>query len=117
MAAGEGIEMKADQIEKAFSTAWKAHKSPEKHYLVEKNTRVNPSEVIISFPASGSVKDWYSGTTFGETKIDLKLFPSLKSIGNNEAAKVNEAFLKRFQDILDKSAFKDEVTTLLPIIT
>lgn len=106
---GESIEMRAERIEKAFTVSSKAHKSPEKHYLVEKISRSNPPEVTISFPASGDFKDWYSKTTFGETKIDLSLFPTLRSIGNSEAALVNEASLQRFQDILAKSPLKDEV--------
>jgi enhanced disease susceptibility 1 protein len=98
-------ELSAERIDKSFDASLKAHKKPERHYLLEKN----PSEVIISFPASGAFKDWYSKTTFGETEIDLKLFRSLKSIGNNEAAKVNQFFLQRFKDILAKSSLEDEV--------
>jgi len=102
-------ELSAERIDKSFALSWKAHRTPEKLYLLEKNNRSNPPEVIISFPASGAFKDWYSKTTFGETEIDLKLFRSLKSIGNNEPAKVNQFFQQRFQDILAKSSLEEEV--------
>lgn len=102
-------ELSAERIDKSFAASLKAHKTPEKLYLIEKNNKSNPPEVIISFPASGVFNDWYSKTTFGETEIDLKLFRSLKSIGNNEAAKVNQFFLQRFKDILAKSTLEEEV--------
>lgn len=108
----ESMELSADKIEKSFAAALKVHKTPEKHYLLEKNNKTNPPEVIISFPASGAFKDWYSKTTFGETEIDLSLFPSLRSIGNNEPALVNKSFLQRFKDILTKSSLRDEVLYL-----
>ncbi|KAK7322577.1 hypothetical protein VNO77_25965 [Canavalia gladiata] len=94
---GESEEMRGEQIERAFSFAWMVHQEPERDYLLETN---NGSEIFISFPGSGTVQDWYSQTTFGETKIDLGLFPSLKSIGNTEPASVNQAFQNRFQRIL-----------------
>lgn len=100
--------MKGEFIEKAYAGSVKAHKSPNKPFLVEKIIK-DSVVVTICFPGSGSAKDWYSNTNFGETKIDLTLFPSLRSIGNDEAALVNEAFLKRFLDILAKSSLKDEV--------
>ncbi|OIV97084.1 hypothetical protein TanjilG_25674 [Lupinus angustifolius] len=107
--ASDRIEISRDQIDKAFSLAWKAHKTPEKHYLIEKIRKYNRSEIIISFPASGSIKDWYSKGPFGETKVNLNLFASLKSIGNNEAASVNEAFQSRFEAIVAKSSFEVKV--------
>lgn len=107
----ESIGMSGEQIEKTFSVAWKAHKTPDKPYLLEKITKNNRSEVIISFPGSGTINDWYTGNPFGETKINLNLFPSLKSLGISEAALVNEAFLLRFEAILAKSSLEDEVLT------
>jgi hypothetical protein len=110
MAASKIIELSTERIEKSLAASLKVHKTPEKYFLLEKNSRSNPKEVIISFPASGAFKDWFSETTFGETKIDLKLFPSLRSIGNNnEPALVNKVFLQRFQDLLEKSSLKIEV--------
>jgi enhanced disease susceptibility 1 protein len=118
MAASKIIELSTERIEKSLAASLKVHKTPEKYFLLEKNSRSNPKEVIISFPASGAFKDWFSETTFGETKIDLKLFPSLRSIGNNEPALVNKFFLQRFQDLLEKSSLKIEVfithTSILP---
>ncbi|KAI4336077.1 hypothetical protein L6164_014652 [Bauhinia variegata] len=104
MAGGGILELTEDEIKMLSEKAWKAHKSAS--YLVEKN-----SKVIISFPRSGSIKDWFSGNgkPFGETEIDLTRFPSMKSVGNNKTALVNEAFQKRFQDMLSKPAFKTEV--------
>jgi len=102
--------MRGEVIEKAYGGCWRAHRSPDRPYLVEKITRNDPSEVIICFPGSDAVKDWYSRRNFGETKIDLSRFPSLRSIGNDEPALVNEAFLKRFQGILlAKPSLPDEV--------
>ncbi|TKY73451.1 EDS1 protein [Spatholobus suberectus] len=106
---GENTEMRGEVIEKAFGWSMKAHKSPDKPYLVEKIRRYDPPEVIICFPGSGAVKDWYSQKNFGETKINLDRFGSLRSIGNDEAALVNEAFLKRFEDILVKPSLEAEV--------
>lgn len=109
--AGTGISIKdlsPERIEKSFSASLKAH-SYKAPYFLEKNSRSNPKEVIISFSASGGFKDWYSKTNFGEIKIDLTLFPSLRSIGNNEPALVNQYFLQRFQEILAKSSLKDQV--------
>ena len=108
---GGCIELTGERIEKALALTRKAHKTPDKPFLVEKIPKSNPPEVYISFPGSGAAKDWYSQKPFGEGQIDLNLFPSLKSIGNNEAAKVNEAFQRRFKAILDKSSLEKEVLT------
>lgn len=102
--------MRGEVIEKAYAGSWKAHKSPDKPYLIEKINRNDPQEVIFCFPGSGAVRDWYSQKNFGETKIDLGLFPSLRSIGIDEQAFVNEAFQKKFQEILSaKPSLADEV--------
>lgn len=93
--------MKDEVIKKACSIAMKAHKSPERQlYLVEKNR--GSSDVIFSFPGSWSISDWFSRNPFGEKKIDPHppQFASLRSIGNDQVATVNEAFLIRFQAIL-----------------
>ncbi|KAF7842807.1 protein EDS1L-like [Senna tora] len=106
-AGGESIVLKEERLKKAYSQAFKAHTS-DKLYLVEK-TRGISSEVIISFPGFGPVKDWFSETLYGDTQINLSLFPSLRSIGNDEAAFVNKAFLQRFEAVLGKPSFIDEV--------
>ncbi|KAK9217204.1 hypothetical protein WN943_005829 [Citrus x changshan-huyou] len=98
---GEVISMKEEVIKKACSIAMKAHKLPEKQlYLVEKNR--GSSDVIFGFPGSWSISDWFSRSPFGEKKIDPHppQFASLRSIGNDQVATVNEAFLTRFQAIL-----------------
>lgn len=105
-----------DLINKALSLSLKAHRSPEKHYLVEKISSNSSSKVIISFPGFGSVKDWYSETPFGESQISLTLFPSLKSVGNDEAALVNKLFLQRFETIIDKTTFSIVVCISFSII-
>ncbi|KAF7806130.1 protein EDS1L-like [Senna tora] len=103
------LVLKEERLKKAYSQAFKAHTlKSDKLYLVEK-TRSISSEVIISFPGFGPVKDWFSGTSFGDTQINLNLFPSLRSIGNDEAASVNKAFLHRFEALLGKPSFIDEV--------
>ncbi|KAH9775957.1 protein eds1-related [Citrus sinensis] len=98
---GEVISMKEEVIKKACSIAMKAHKLPEKQlYLVEKNR--GSSDVIFSFPGSWTISDWFSRSPFGEKMIDPHppQFASLRSIGNDQVATVNEAFLTRFQAIL-----------------
>ncbi|BAT79574.1 hypothetical protein LR48_Vigan04g055000 [Vigna angularis] len=105
------MEKRGELIEKAYGGSLRAHKSPDRPYLIEKISRNDPSEVIISFSGSGAVKDWYSQRNFGETKIDLSLFPSLRSIGSDEPALVNETFLKRFHGIISlaRPSLADEV--------
>ncbi|KAK7317215.1 hypothetical protein RJT34_01255 [Clitoria ternatea] len=105
----ESIVVRRERIERACAGSLKVHKSPDRPYHLEKFSRTNPHEVLFSFPASGSAKDWYSQTNFGETKINLDLFPSLKTIGSEDPALVNEAFLERFLHILDTSALAAEV--------
>ncbi|KAE8124148.1 hypothetical protein FH972_019056 [Carpinus fangiana] len=108
------IGLREDQlINKACSCAMKAHKSPENPYIIEK-TLGSPETILFSFPGSWSVSDWFAQKPFGETKINRSghppKFPSLRSIGNDEVATVNEAFLRRFEDkILGSSDFQDKV--------
>ncbi|KAL5749695.1 hypothetical protein ACOSP7_024298 [Xanthoceras sorbifolium] len=104
---GEVINVREELIKKASLLATKAHKSPEKTYLVEKSR--SSSEVIFSFPGSWSVNDWFTRSPFGEKKVDLAMFPSLKNIGNEDVATVNEASLNRFEAILATSQLQIEV--------
>ena len=106
---GENKEINTDLIQKACSLAVKAHsKSSQKSYIREKTG--GSSYVIFSFPGYWSENDWYDGEPFGETKINLDLFPSLKSIGVDEHAKVNKAFLQRFVDKISRNRdFRNEV--------
>ena len=101
---GENKEIYTDLIQKACSLAVKAHKkSSQKSYILEKINIGGSSYVIFSFPGYWSEKDWYDGEPFGETKINLELFPSLRSIGIDEHAKVNKAFLQRFVDKISRN--------------
>lgn len=107
---GDNIGLKDESIiKKACSLAFKAHKATKEHYKLEKEK----DYVIISFPGSWIETDWFVvGKSFGETKVDLQLLPSLKSVGNDEAALVNEAFLNRFDQLLKFNkvpSFKSEV--------
>ncbi|KAL3835146.1 hypothetical protein ACJIZ3_009882 [Penstemon smallii] len=108
------IGLKEDFIQKACKLAMKAHeKSPGKPYIHERNR--GSAEAFFAFPGSWSVENWYSSSNstkkaFGETKVDVSKFPSLKSVGNGEIALVNEAFSRRFEDqILNNSSFIPEV--------
>lgn len=102
-------KVKDELVKKACAVAFKADKSPEKPYVLEKIRGSSESVNIIGFPASWAVTDWFASKPCGETKINLAQFPSLRSVGNDEAALVNEAFLRRFDSVLSNSALKAEV--------
>eukprot|EP00262_Sarcandra_glabra_P007521 TRINITY_DN20389_c0_g1_i1.p1 TRINITY_DN20389_c0_g1~~TRINITY_DN20389_c0_g1_i1.p1 ORF type:complete len:655 (+),score=80.31 TRINITY_DN20389_c0_g1_i1:171-1967(+) len=82
-------------------------------YLVD--GQHDPSYAIVAFPESWSVDDWFSTekAAFGDTKIDLSLFPSLKGIGNDETSVVNGAFLRQFDKTLKNSLLQEEVRKLM----
>lgn len=104
---GEGIEVNEELIKKACKLAMEAHNlSSGKPYIYKKSGSM---DVIFSFAGTWSLDGWYSNTSFGETKINSTLFPSLKSVGTDEVAMVNEAFARRFEDILNNSSLKNEV--------
>lgn len=105
---GEGIEVKDELIKKACNLAMEAHNLPSgKPYNYKKIS--GSMDVVFSFAGTWSLDGWYSNTSFGETKINSTLFPSLKSVGTDEVAMVNEAFARRFEDILNNSSLKNEV--------
>ncbi|XP_056170511.1 protein EDS1L-like isoform X2 [Syzygium oleosum] len=110
------LGIKAEVIKKALSVSIEAHKSPGKPCLVEGKIPNSPSQVVVAFPGSWSLTDWFAGDSeakpFGETKIDTKKFRSLKSISKDVDAVVNEAFMARFLRILDDGSgtFRAEVT-------
>ncbi|KAJ9163692.1 hypothetical protein P3X46_023332 [Hevea brasiliensis] len=106
---GESIGFREQVVMKLCSIDMKTHQSAGKLYVCEKIR--NSSELVFSFPGSWSVSDWFIRSPFGEVKVDLELFPSLKHIGLNEIATVNEAFLNRFRAILANTQFKKEVRT------
>ncbi|XP_038878938.1 protein EDS1L-like [Benincasa hispida] len=92
--------LKEDLIANAWSAAIKAHKHPEKPFLLDKTRDFS----VISFAGSWSPDAWFSSSdsSFGETKIDSRLFPSVRSIGVDDYAVVNSAFFQRFEGILGK---------------
>ncbi|KAL5544327.1 hypothetical protein UlMin_008111 [Ulmus minor] len=99
------VGMREELMKKAYSEAMKAHKSEK--FRLEKSSK---DVVIFSFPGSWSVQDWYSKGPFGDTEINQEFFPSLRSIGKDEFATVNEAFQERFQSIKDNNPqFEKEV--------
>lgn len=110
---GDNIGLREEVINKACALAFEAHnKSPRERYLSEKVRTSSPeaaSYLIVSFPGSWVDTDWFATKPFGETKVDLALFPSLTSVGNDEAALVNEAFLKTFDRVLKTSSITSEV--------
>ncbi|OWM90464.1 hypothetical protein CDL15_Pgr014767 [Punica granatum] len=109
------LEVRAKIIKKAFHYAMKAHKNPEKPFVIRK--RCLSSNVIFAFPGTWSTADWIPTETstrhFGQAKVNLEVFPSLRSIGNDEAASVHDAFLRRFLLIVEKPKFQNEVEKAL----
>ncbi|KAI4341419.1 hypothetical protein MLD38_026146 [Melastoma candidum] len=79
-----------DLINVACSFSIKAHGNPNEPFLLDKSWS---GVALIAFPGSWSLGDWYSvtdpaRTAFGESQVDLEMFPCLRSIGNDEVAKV-----------------------------
>ncbi|KAK7830238.1 hypothetical protein CFP56_028393 [Quercus suber] len=112
---GENIKINPEIVNKACSLAVGAHNSVDEPYILQ-NIRGSPDLVIFGFPGNWSVNDWYAGESFGETKINLELFPSLRSIGIDEHAKVNKAFLQRFDNkVLTNSDFKNKNSYLVAV--
>ncbi|KAJ1387124.1 hypothetical protein SESBI_40202 [Sesbania bispinosa] len=109
---GDNIGLKENLIKKACALAFKAHKSPKQHYLCEKFWTSSEAYLVFSFPGSWIDTDWFvpNHKPFGERKIYPDLYPSLRSIGNDEAALVNEAFLERFCSILKNSSIRSKQT-------
>ncbi|KAK8598844.1 hypothetical protein V6N13_076790 [Hibiscus sabdariffa] len=102
-------------IKKTCLIAMAAHKSPDKLFLVEYSR--TSSDVFFSFPGSWSADHWFTRQPFGEIKVDQsdllcpndKVATSLRSIGRDELATVNEGFLRRFERILATSSLQTEV--------
>ncbi|KAI5406947.1 hypothetical protein KIW84_053267 [Lathyrus oleraceus] len=88
------------------------------HYISEnfKTSSESAAYLVISFPGSWFETDWFVTKPFGETKIDLAHFPLLKSVGNDETALVNQAFLNRFDrlfkffSIISEDSIRDSVS-------
>ncbi|RDX64078.1 Protein EDS1L, partial [Mucuna pruriens] len=108
--AGDNIGLKEELIKKVSGLAFKAHnKSSDKLYFYEKVQISSGTYHVFSFSGSWDANEWFVNKPFGVTKIDLALFPALRSIGNDEAALVNEGFAKRFDRIFKTTPFKSEV--------
>ncbi|KAJ4949774.1 hypothetical protein NE237_000111, partial [Protea cynaroides] len=101
----EAVGIEADLVKKAFSIAMAVQSKGNRTYQFEKHS----SYSIFAFRGCGTVEDWFSGTSFGETSISLKkFFPLLKSIGNNEIALVNGKFFQQFQNLLKEETLNEE---------
>ncbi|WOG95893.1 hypothetical protein DCAR_0415222 [Daucus carota subsp. sativus] len=99
-------------IKKACELSMKAHECCDEsnQYIYKECQWSLPAAALFSFAGVWSVRDWFDESScYGETDIDLDLFPSLKSIGNQEPALVNQAFLCRFRAILENSSLSVEV--------
>ncbi|KAK7304564.1 hypothetical protein VNO77_42445 [Canavalia gladiata] len=103
---GDNIGLKEELIKKICGFSIKANKSTEKLYI---RTALD-SCCVFGFTGSWDASEWFVNKPFGETKINLDLFPSLRSIGNDEAALVNEGFAQRFDGILKNTSIKSEVS-------
>ncbi|XP_062030609.1 protein EDS1L-like [Rosa rugosa] len=107
------IGISEELIKKSCSLSWEDQFS-NGLFHVDKSSS---DAVFIVFPGSWTVKEWFSGDqAFGETKIDSKdwskkAFPSMRSIGNDDVAIVNQAFLERFELVLKDPKFGEEVTS------
>ena len=121
---GEITGFREELIKKTCSIAMEAHKSPEKPYLVEKSR--TSSDVFFSFPGSWSVTHWFTRQPFGAIKIDQsellspkgndKVATSIKSIGRDDLATVNEGFLRRLEMILSSSPLQSEVPITIDLV-
>ncbi|GAB4853971.1 defense response [Ancistrocladus abbreviatus] len=106
--AEERIGLRVGLINKACSMAMRAHSSPGKPYLYV-NSR-SSTEAIFGFTGAWHVRDWFApNKPFGETKINLQLFLSMKPISDHNPALVNEASPQRFEAVLTNSTLKAEI--------
>ncbi|KAM7272922.1 hypothetical protein ACFE04_027586 [Oxalis oulophora] len=114
---GDIGEVKVELIKRACNLSMKAHheySSKKQTFIHDHNKTNKTSEVVYAFPGSWSVASWLDHPSFGEAKIDRNVFPSLRSVGNDEGptigkegqkrgrdevAMLNKAFLDRFQVI------------------
>ncbi|CAL9031149.1 unnamed protein product [Prunus brigantina] len=120
---GEMLKISEENLKTSCYLSLEAQKFPGEQFLVEKSPA--SSHAFFSFPGSWSLDGWYSGDkAFGEKKINLELFPSMKSISNyDEADKpedqefatgfVNQAFLHRFEHVLKTSQLVNQVEAAL----
>lgn len=105
---GNRMRLSEEAITKAASQAMKAHNSPGRPYLQEKHRGF----AIFAFSGFWLLDDWFTHPPFGETAMDASMFPSLRSVGNDEAAAVSASFLRRFKAILSQLPLEKEVPGL-----
>ncbi|RVX18419.1 Protein EDS1 [Vitis vinifera] len=99
---GDRIGLSDEVINAAASLAMKAHDCTGKPFLRKKGLPVT----VFAFAGSWLPDDWCAQPPFGETKMDTSNFPSLKSLGDDGVALVNESFLRRFNAIQSSLAKK-----------
>lgn len=107
---GDNLGLKEDVIKRVCGLASKAHnhKSTDKLYFYDKVRTSSGTYHVFSFSGSWDPAEWFFSKPFGGSKIDPTQFPSLRSIGNDEPALVNEGFAKRFDRLLETN-FEDVV--------
>ncbi|KAM1397880.1 hypothetical protein ACFX2I_015407 [Malus domestica] len=118
---GEMLSISEELIKKSCYLSFQAHKFPDDLFRVEKFA-AGSSDVVFSFPGSWSVESWASvESAFGDKKIQLSLFPSMKSVGYYDeaagpdehqdfaTASFNQAFLQKFEHLLQNSQLKNKV--------
>ncbi|KAL1192816.1 Protein EDS1B [Cardamine amara subsp. amara] len=80
-------------------TASQSANQQDQNYSIE----VQGEVVFFAFRPYFSTNNFFApanGSPFGEIKMNRNQFPCMRSIGNNEDATVNEAFLKNLEDII-----------------
>ncbi|KAD4385641.1 hypothetical protein R6Q59_019864 [Mikania micrantha] len=103
----ESVKLSLDNelIKTACNLSMEAHRSQHDDVV----TSSMPSVAIFAFKSSMKVDGMYNDGPFGETNVDLQLFPSLQRIGEGQLAKVNGSILHIFKNLLTDSCFKSEV--------
>ncbi|KVH98879.1 Lipase, class 3 [Cynara cardunculus var. scolymus] len=111
MAESMAQDLSDELIRAAQFQSMEAHKHSQqyKKHGMASSSSSRMEVLIFAFKGSWEVEDWYADDDFGETDVDHNLFPSLQRIGEGRLAKVNKAFLQRFQDLLTNSRFRMEV--------
>lgn len=92
-----------DLITKSCVASQRAYETNE-HYIKEETGEV----VIFAFPPSFSAKDWLTPenkSPFGEIKMKRAQFPCMRSIGKDDDATANEAFLKNLEVLIDSRTY------------
>lgn len=111
------MEQTVELIKKTCSVAMMAQ---NEKLFKEEISSCSCDEVIFGFPGIWSLTDWTSDhKCFRQTdQFNPTDFPSMKRLGNDEVAFLNEAFIRRFQSLLaiinspeSNSSFTEKVCT------